>query len=133
MEQLAFTQFLNRVFGGVVLSALNALGIHPKHPASPIPNAAAMEILVFVLLTIFFLLVRMRLSVDDPGSLQHVMEGIEGFVEILAKKSSATTTDRYVPYLVTLGLFILSCNLIGWCREWNPPPAFPSFPLVVRW
>ena len=45
-----------------------------------------MEILVFVLLTIFFLLVRSRLSVDDPGSLQHVMEGIEGFVDDLGKE-----------------------------------------------
>ena len=113
MEQLAFTQFLNHVFGGVVLSALNILGIHPKHPAAPIPNAAAMEILVFVLLTIFFLLVRMRLSVDNPGSLQHVMEGIEGFVDDLGKEIIGHHYHQYVPYLVTLGLFILSCNLIG--------------------
>jgi F-type H+-transporting ATPase subunit a len=136
MEQLAFTQFLNRVFGGVVLSALNALGIHPKHPASPIPNAAAMEILVFVLLTIFFLLVRMRLSVDDPGSLQHVMEGIEGFVDDLGKEIIGHHYHRYVPYLVTLGLFILSCNLIGLVPGMESPTGVPVVPLgcaLVTW
>ena len=136
MEQLAFTQFLNRVFGGVVLSALNALGIHPKHPASPIPNAAAMEILVFVLLTIFFLLVRMRLSVDDPGSLQHVMEGIEGFVDDLGKEIIGHHYHKYVPYLVTLGLFILSCNLIGLVPGMESPTGVPVVPLgcaLVTW
>jgi F-type H+-transporting ATPase subunit a len=136
MEQLAFTQFLNRVFGGVVLSALHALGIHPKHPASPIPNAAAMEILVFVLLTIFFLLVRMRLSVDDPGSLQHVMEGIEGFVDDLGKEIIGHHYHKYVPYLVTLGLFILSCNLIGLVPGMESPTGVPVVPLgcaLVTW
>jgi F-type H+-transporting ATPase subunit a len=136
MEQLAFTQFLNRVFGGVVLSALHALGIHPKHPASPIPNAAAMEILVFVLLTIFFLLVRMRLSVDDPGSLQHVMEGIEGFVDDLGEEIIGHHYHKYVPYLVTLGLFILSCNLIGLVPGMESPTGVPVVPLgcaLVTW
>lgn len=136
MEQLAFTQFLNRVFGGVVLSALNALGIHPKHPATPIPNAAAMEIMVFVLLTIFFLLVRMRLSVDDPGSLQHVMEGIEGFVDDLGKEIIGHHYHKYVPYLVTLGLFILSCNLIGLVPGMESPTGVPVVPLgcaLVTW
>lgn len=136
MEQLAFTQFLNRVFGGVVLSALNALGIHPKHPATPIPNAAAMEIMVFVLLTIFFLLVRMRLSVEDPGSLQHVMEGIEGFVDDLGKEIIGHHYHKYVPYLVTLGLFILSCNLIGLVPGMESPTGVPVVPLgcaLVTW
>jgi F-type H+-transporting ATPase subunit a len=136
MEQLAFTQFLNHVFGGVVLSALNALGIHPKHPATPIPNAAAMEILVFVLLTIFFLLVRMRLSVDDPGSLQHVMEGIESFVDDLGKEIIGHHYHKYVPYLVTLGLFILSCNLIGLVPGMESPTGVPVVPLgcaLVTW
>lgn len=136
MEQLAFTQFLNHVFGGVVLSALNVLGIHPKHPAAPIPNAAAMEILVFVLLTIFFLLVRMRLSVDNPGSLQHVMEGIEGFVDDLGKEIIGHHYHQYVPYLVTLGLFILSCNLIGLVPGLESPTGVPVVPLgcaLVTW
>jgi F-type H+-transporting ATPase subunit a len=136
MEQLAFTQFLNHVFGGVVLSALNALGIHPKHPGAPIPNAAAMEILVVVSLTVFFILVRMRLSVDSPGSLQHVMEGVEGFADNLGKEIIGHHYQRYVPYLVTLGLFILSCNLIGLVPGMESPTAVPVVPLgcaLVTW
>jgi F-type H+-transporting ATPase subunit a len=137
MEQLAFTQFLNHVFGGVVLSALTALGIHPKHPTTPIPNAVAMEVMVVVLLTVFFLLVRMRLSVDAPGGLQHTMESIEGFIDNLGKEIiGGHHYQRYVPYLVTLGLFILACNLIGLVPGMESPTAVPVVPLgcaLVTW
>jgi len=136
MEQLAFTQFLNRVFGGIVLSLLHALHIPPKHPAAPIPNPAAMEVLVVLLLTAFFIAVRSRLSVDNPGALQHVMEGIEGFVGGLGKEIIGHHYERYVPYLVTLGLFILSCNLMGLIPGQESPTGVPVVPLgcaLVTW
>jgi F-type H+-transporting ATPase subunit a len=136
MEQLAFTQFLNRVFGGIVLSLLNALGIHLKHPAAPIPNAAAMEVLVVLALTAFFIAVRSQLSVDKPGALQHVIEGVEGFAGGLGKEIIGHNYERYVPYLVTLGLFILSCNLIGLIPGQESPTAVPVVPLgcaLVTW
>ena len=79
MEQLWFTALLNRLFGGPVLSLLLALGIHPKHPATPISNSFSMEVLVVLFLLTFFTAVRLRLSVDSPGGLQHAMEWIEGF------------------------------------------------------
>jgi F-type H+-transporting ATPase subunit a len=69
MEQLWFTALLNRLFGGPVLSLLLALGIHPRHEATPISNSFAMEIVVMLLLITFFIAVRMRLSVDRPGGL----------------------------------------------------------------
>ena len=136
MEQLAFTQFLNRVFGGIVLSLLHALHIPPKHPAAPIPNSAAMEVLVVLLLTAFFIAVRSRLSVDNPGALQHVMEGIEGFVGGLGKEIIGHHYERYVSYLVTLGLFILSCNLMGLIPGQESPTGVPVVPLgcaLVTW
>jgi F-type H+-transporting ATPase subunit a len=136
MEQLAFTQFLNRAFGGIVLSLLHALHIQPKHPAAPIPNAAAMEVLVVLLLTVFFIAVRSRLSVDNPGALQHVMEGIEGFAGGLGKEIIGHHYERYVPYLVTLGMFILSCNLLGLIPGQESPTGVPVVPLgcaLVTW
>ena len=76
MEQLWFTALLNRLFGAPVLHLLLALGIHPKHPLTPISNSFAMEVLVALFLTSLFLAVRVRLSVDQPGGLQHAMEWI---------------------------------------------------------
>ena len=136
MEQLAFTEFLNRIFGGAVLSLLHALNIQPANPAAPIPNNVAMEVLVFLFLMTFFVAVRMRLSVDSPGGLQHVMEGIEGFVGDLGHEIIGHNYKPYVPYLVALGLFILSCNLIGLIPGLESPTAVPVVPLgcaIVTW
>jgi F-type H+-transporting ATPase subunit a len=136
MEQLAFTEFLNRIFGGAVLSLLHALNIQPANPVAPIPNNVAMEVLVFLFLMTFFVAVRMRLSVDSPGGLQHVMEGIEGFVGDLGHEIIGHNYQPYVPYLVALGLFILSCNLIGLIPGLESPTAVPVVPLgcaIVTW
>ena len=129
MEQLAFTALLNRWFGGTFLALLQLLHIHPKHPSAPITNSAAMELLVFLLLTLFFIAARMRLSVDSPGALQHVVEGMEGFVGGLGEEVIGHHYQPYVPYLVTLGVFILSCNLIGLIPGLESPTAVPIVPL----
>jgi F-type H+-transporting ATPase subunit a len=137
MEQLAFTQFLNHLIGAQVLAMLQALHIQPKHPASPISDSFAMEVLVFLLLTLFFLATRMRLSVDSPSSVQHVAEAIEGFVGGMAEETiGGHHYQRYVPYLVTLGLFILVGNLIGLVPGLTSPTGVPIVPLgcaLVTW
>ncbi len=136
MEQLAFTQLLNWLFAGPVLALFAALGIAPKNPAAPITNPVAMQLLVFLLLTLFFIAVRMRLSVDRPGALQHVMEGIEGFIGDLGHEVIGHHYRPYVPYLVALGMFILTCNLIGLIPGLESPTAVPIVPLgcaLVTW
>jgi F-type H+-transporting ATPase subunit a len=129
MEQLAFTALLNRLFGPPVLALLNFLHIRAKHPATPISNSFAMELLVMLLLTIFFVAVRLRLSVERPGGLQHTMEGIHGFVSNMADEVVGHHSQKYVPYLVTLGMFILTCNLIGLVPGLESPTAVPIVPL----
>ena len=129
MEQLAFTALLNRLFGAPVLALLLKLHIHPKYPATPITNSFAMELLVAVLLTIFFIVVRTRLSVERPGGLQHTMEAIYGFVDDMTDEVIGHHSSKYVPYLITLGMFILSCNLIGLEPGLESPTAVPVVPL----
>ena len=129
MEQLAFTALLNRLFGAPVLALLQALHIHVKHPATPISNSFAMELLVVLLLTIFFIAVRSRLSVEHPGGLQHTMEGIHGFVSSVAGETISNHPEQFVPYLTALGLFILLCNLIGLVPGLESPTAVPIVPL----
>jgi F-type H+-transporting ATPase subunit a len=88
-----------------------------------------MELLVVLLLTIFFIAVRTRLSVERPGALQHTMEGIDGFVNDLANETISSHPEKFVPYLTVLGLFILSCNLIGLVPGLESPTAVPIVPL----
>jgi len=129
MEQLWFTALLNRLFGAPVLHLLLALGIHPRHEATPISNSFAMEVLVFLLLLSSFLAVRLRLSVDRPNALQHGMEWIESFFGNMGNEIIGHHYQPYHSYLVTLGLFILTCNLIGIFPSLESPTAVPIVPL----
>jgi F-type H+-transporting ATPase subunit a len=129
MEQLTFTKFLNHLFGAAVTALLEKLHIHVEHATHPISNSVAMEILVVLLLTAFFIAVRLRLSVEHPGALQHTMEGINGFIENLAHEIIGHHYEKYVPYLTILGLFILTCNLLGLVPGLEPPTAVPIVPL----
>src|ERR1700689_4734650 len=129
MQQLAFTALLNRLFGPAVLALLQALRVHPKYAATPISNSFAMELLVVLLLTIFFVAVRSRLSVERPSGLQHPMEGINGFIPNMADEVIGHHGQKYVPYLITIGIFILICNLIGLVPGLESPTAVPIVPL----
>jgi F-type H+-transporting ATPase subunit a len=128
-EQLWFTAILNRWFGPAVAHLLRALGIDPRYPQAPIPNSLAMEILVFLFLVALFLLVRASLSVEKPSALQHIMEGAVGFVEGQSRETIGPHSEAYTPFLVTLGLFILCCNLIGLVPGFESPTAVPIVPL----
>jgi len=128
-EQLAFTKLLNGLFATPVNALLNALGIHPEYSQAPITNAVAMEVLVFALLLLIFLLVRSRLSVESPGGLQHVFEGIHGFVEGQSRDVIGHHSERFTPFLVSLGLFILLSNLFGIVPGLESPTASPVVPL----
>src|SRR5215470_20206474 len=129
MHQLAFTALLNRLFGPAVAALLEALHIQVKHPATLISNSVAMEILVVLLLTCFFVAVRLRLSVERPGALQHTFEGVNGFIENLAGEIIGHHASKFVPYLTALGLFILTCNLLGLVPGLESPTAVPAVPL----
>jgi len=129
MEQLWFTALLNRLFGKATLALLMMVGVHPKHPLTPITNSFAMEVLVALLLLTFFLAVRLRLSVDRPGALQHAMEWIEGFVGNMGSEIIGHDYHAYHAYLITLGLFILTCNLIGLLPSLESPTAVAVVPL----
>src|SRR5689334_16972163 len=128
-EQLPFTALLNRLFAGPVVALLHALGIEPKHPQAPIPNAVAMEVLVVSLLILVFLLVRARLSVEHPGGLQHIFEGIHGFVQQQSREIIGHHSESFTPFLVALGLFILVSNLLGLIPGFESPTAVPTVPL----
>jgi len=128
-EQLWFTAILNRLFAVPVTVLLNSVGIHPKHPAQPIPNSFAMELLVFGFLLVLFLLVRSRLSVDNPGGLQHTFEKLESLIQGQSNEIIGHHSEAYTPFLAVLACFILSCNLIGLIPGFESPTAVPVVPL----
>jgi F-type H+-transporting ATPase subunit a len=128
-EQLLFTRLLNQWFADTVTALLHALHIEPQYPQAPITNPVAMEVLVVGFLLLVFVLVRSRLSVESPGGLQQIFEGINGFVEGQSRDVIGQHSERFTPFLVALGLFILVANLFGVVPGLESPTAYPVVPL----
>lgn len=129
-EQLWFTEILNRLFAGPVTGLLRSLRIDPAYPQAPITNAVAMELLVFLFLILLFVLVRARLSVESPGALQHIFEGAHGFIEGQSREIIGHHSEGFTPFLMALGFFILTCNLIGLIPGFESPTGLsPTVPL----
>ncbi len=124
-EQLLFTKILNGAFAGPVTTLLRALHIDPQYPQAPISNATAMEVLVFGFLLLTFILLRTRLSVESPGGLQHLFEEVHGFIQNQSLDMIGPHSERFTPFLVTLGLFILLSNLLGLVPGLESPTAYP--------
>ncbi len=129
MEQLPLTAFLNKYFGGTALAVLHALHVSTGNVHAPIANFVAMQILVAAILMGLFAMVRSRLSVENPRGLQHVAEGIHGFVNGQSQKIIGEHSEGFTPFLVALGLFILACNLIGLIPGFESPTATPAVTL----
>ena len=128
-EQLWFTEILNRLFAGPAAALMRAVHIAPTYPQAPITNAVSMELLVFLSLVTLFALVRSRLSVESPGALQHVFEGVHGFIQGQSEEIIGHGSESFTPFLVSLGLFILLCNLIGLIPGFESPTAVAVVPL----
>jgi F-type H+-transporting ATPase subunit a len=128
-EQLWFTALLNHWLAGPVTTLLEALHITPEHPQAPISNAFAMELLVVAFLILLFLLTRTRLSVDNPGALQHIFEGAHGFITGQAHEIIGHGSASFASYLTALGLFILCSNLMGLIPGFESPTGSAVVPL----
>lgn len=136
MHQLPFTALLNKLLAGPVTAMLTAMGMHVAHPEAPIANYVAMQVFVVLLAIVLFIVVRIRLSVDNPGFLQHTFEGIHGFVSNQSREIIGHGHAKYDSYLTTLGIYILFSNLIGLFPTFEAPTAFPYVPFgcaVVTW
>jgi len=128
-EQLWFTALLNHWFASPVTTLLEALHISPEHPQAPISNAFAMELLVVAFLILLFFLTRTRLSVDNPGALQHIFEGAHGFITGQAHEIIGHGSENFASYLTALGLFILCSNLMGLIPGFESPTGSAVVPL----
>ena len=75
-------------------------------------HAVMMWVACAIILLVLWLATRRRTLV--PRGFQNVMEAIVVFVrDELARKNIGHHGDRFVPYLLTTFVFILTCNLLG--------------------
>jgi F-type H+-transporting ATPase subunit a len=134
-EQLWFTKILNHAFAGPVdlflgfVQGVLHLPVAPRYAQAPISNTVAMEVLVIGLLLMFFIFLRVRLSVESPGGLQHTIEGFQEFIEGESSNIIGHGSERFTTFLAALFLFILIGNLFGVIPTLASPTAFPVVPL----
>src|SRR6266704_3550428 len=82
----------------------------PSLPGHRWTNALVCEVLVFLLILVFFDLLKSRLSVDKPGKIQHIFEVIYEFVHATAEEIVGHGGAKYIAFFGTIFLFILFMN-----------------------
>ncbi len=102
-ESLALTRLLNHLFGPMVAAAMRVVGLHPAHPAAPINNTFALELLVVFGLIVFFLVVRLTLSVENPNPAQQVAEMIHEFTGSQAESVIGHGYERFQAFVTCVG------------------------------
>jgi F-type H+-transporting ATPase subunit a len=124
-HQLWFTALLNRLLGGAVSSVLTRLGppFAPTDSAHPIPDYVAMELLAIIVIIAAAIYLKARLSVENPGGFQHVMEVVLEFIRNMADEIIGHHGRRYVAMIGTLGIFVALCNLVGLIPSLATPTA----------
>ncbi len=112
-HELWIVQAVNALLGPSVAAALGPLGFTIPDPSKAIPDYLVMCLLILVALTTLSLLVRSRLSVEDPGRLQILLEDGVTFLSGLLEDFMGHKGLRYLALVGTMGLFILLGNLMG--------------------
>ena len=110
-HELWITHAVNAVFGPIAAAILRAFG--REVPAQPIPDYLAMLIVITLALTALCLLVRSRLSVENPGGLQIAFEDFVAGFQSLLKDFVGPKGPRYLPLVASVFLVIWVSNLSG--------------------
>jgi F-type H+-transporting ATPase subunit a len=111
-HQLWVTEAVNAVFGPIAAAILRAFG-RDVPAGAVIPDYLAMLIVLTLALTAFSLIVRSRLSVENPGRLQIVLEDFVNGFHSLLDDFVGPKGRRYLPLIGTMFVLILLSNLAG--------------------
>jgi F-type H+-transporting ATPase subunit a len=112
-HQLWIVDAVNAVLGPAAAALLRALGREVPAHGHVIPDYLAILLVLSIALVALSLFLRSRLSVENPGRLQIVMEdGLTAFYGLL-DDFIGPKGRRYLPLVGTLGILIWLSNLAG--------------------
>jgi len=109
---LWIVQFVNLLLGPLVRRIGEAFG-HQFTGHDVIPPHMVMVLLIVVAVTTLCLVVRGRLSVENPGTLQVILEDLVTAVRGLLEEWIGPKGHQFLPLVGTLGVFILLGNYMG--------------------
>jgi F-type H+-transporting ATPase subunit a len=108
----------------LVNALLAPLGIH-------VPNYLVFCALIVLFLAALGLFIRSRLSVDNPGKLQIVLEDIVGFIVEQLENLMPHKGRKYLPLVGSVFVFILLGNLMGQIPGLGSPTSNVNVPFAL--
>jgi F-type H+-transporting ATPase subunit a len=127
-HQLWIVKSVNDLLGPPFASLLAVFGVHVPAGEDVIPMQLIMGGLVVLLLMILTLIVKSRLSVENPGKLQQSMELVVEFLDAQVEENIGHEGHRFVPIIGTLGLFIAISNILGLVPGLGSPTSNANVP-----
>ena len=127
-HEIWLTKLFNDHLAGWGDGLLSVFRVHAENPARPWTNFITMQILVATIIVVLFAMLRPQLSMDRPGKLQHIFEVIYSFLRGKANDNIGHEGPKFLPFIGTLFIFILFCNLIGIIPGFESPTMNPSVP-----
>jgi F-type H+-transporting ATPase subunit a len=112
-HELWIVQAVNAALGPAVARLLHALGRDVAPGTDVIPNYIVMAALIVLAWTVLCLVARRRLSVENPGRLQILLEDGVSAIQSMLQDYVGHKGPRYLPIVTTMFVFILSGNLMG--------------------
>ena len=126
-NELGLTALFNQYLAGPGNALRHLIGLSGP-TERPWDNSVVMEILVVALLVVTVAILRTQLSVDKPGRLQLSFEWVYNFCTTTINEVGMHHGEKYIPYIGTIGIFILCMNLIGIIPAFESPTMSPWVP-----
>lgn len=112
---LLIVHWINLLLGGLAVKLHGLFGktLTPDHEGNVIPPYLAIVIFIVALFVVLGLLLRSRLSVENPGKFQIILEDLIGGLAGMLEQWLGPKGVNYLPLIGTLGAFILAGNYLG--------------------
>lgn len=108
----------------LVNALLAPMGVH-------VPNYLVFCALIVLFLALLGIFIRSRLSVDNPGKLQIVLEDLVNFIVEQLENLMPHKGKRYLPLVGTVFVFILLGNLMGQIPGFGSPTSNVNVPFAL--
>jgi F-type H+-transporting ATPase subunit a len=120
MEKIEHPLLIVGLVNQIAALIAGAFGIHVADPAKIVPEYIVMSGVVLVIITTLGLVLRSRLSVENPGKLQIVFEDLVTTVDGMLHEDVGSKGPRYFGIVATVGAFILIGNLLSQVPGFGP-------------
>jgi F-type H+-transporting ATPase subunit a len=116
------THLFNTYLAGLGNWLLALFHLTAANGKEPWADFIVMQLVVAAIMVILFLILRSRLSVEKPGTLQHIFELLHAFVVDQADDQVAHHEGRHhIVIFETLFIFLLLANLLGIVPQFVSP------------